>query len=305
MMTKFSILVLVLFFSHFSNAQLLNGAPEPVFPSLPFDLKGAVNNNYKLVSVVYETYIKTEGDESGFPWKNQVMNYQQARYTIRDNKLEAASFYDTLNRKIYAYECSYIDGLLSAVEYFSFDSMLVAKSNYVFNYAYRDTFPFQKVLMLNEDKKFRLLYDYEHDKDARLIRLNVTAHGEPLKEASIKLAEDELTLLLVAYSGDSKTKRYYKNMHDLHLSEKTLYNEKGLPINTKIRDGDNKLLTDIIYIYEGEVLVKEKHTKYENKVTIGEKQIFYVYESNGLMSKIIEEDGDTQQIVNLLYQEEY
>jgi hypothetical protein len=135
MMTKFSILVLVLFFSHFCSAQLLNGAPEPVFPSLPFDLKGAVNNNYKLVSVVYETYIKTEGDESGFPWKNQVMNYQQARYTIRDNKLEAASFYDTLNRKIYAYECSYIDGLLSAVEYFSFDSMLVAKSNYVFNYA--------------------------------------------------------------------------------------------------------------------------------------------------------------------------
>jgi hypothetical protein len=158
--------------------------------------------------------------------------------------------------------------------------------------------------MFNDDKSFRLHYDYLHE-EGKLLRLKVTAHGVPKKENSIKLAEDEMTLLLVAHSGDAKTERYYKNMHELLKSERIQYNEKGFPINKKIRDGDNKLLMDIIYIYEDETLVKEKHTKYENKSPVSEKLIFYVYESNGLLSKIIAEEGDTQRIVNLLYQEEY
>ena len=301
---KIKITILFVFLPLFCFAQLQNGRTESMFPALPFNLKEVVKNNYRTISLVYEEYKKNDGDESGFPWSNQQISYQKARFMIQSNVMNKISYYDTLNNKISSLEYSYTDSLLSAVEFFEYDSLQQPFSTYAYNYAYRDSFPFQKVLMFNNDKRFRLLYDYLYDEKGRLVRLNVTAHGEPKKDASIKLAEEEMTLMLKAYSGDSKTERYYKNMHELLWSERTQYNEKGLPINKKTRDGDNKLLSDVIYVYENEVLVKEKHTTFLNKEPLSEKLIFYIYEENGLISKILEEEGDTQRVVNLLYMEE-
>jgi hypothetical protein len=301
---KTKIIILTVFLPLFCFAQLENAKPEPMFPSLPFDLKIASENNYRLVSLVYEEYKKAEGDESGFPWSNQLMSFQKARYSIFDKAITNISFYDSLNNKIRSCEYSYIDNDLSVIDFFDYDSIQEPKLKYAFNFAYRDSLPFQKVLMFHEDKRFRLLYDYLYDEKGRLVRLNVTAHGEPQKEYTLGLAEEEMILLLIAYSGDSKTERYYKNMHELLWSERTQYNERGLPINKKIRDGDHKLLTDIIYIYEDEVLVKEKHTSFVNKEAQGEKLIYYVYETKGLISRILEEEGDTQRIMHLMYMED-
>jgi len=298
---KINIAIIIVLLPIFCFGQLQNGKPEPMFPALPFDLKEAVNNNFRVVSMVYEEYKKSEGDESGFPWSNQQFSYQKARFTIQNKAINTISYYDTLNNKISSFEYSYIDGLVTGIEFFEYDSLMKPIVTHAYNYAYRDSLPFQKVLMFNTDKRFRLLYDYLCDDKGRLIRLNVTPHGEPKKESSIKLAEEEMVLMLTAYSGDSKTERYYKNMHELVRSERTQYNEKGLAINKKTRDGDNKLISEIIYVYEDEVLVKEKHTSYLNKEVQNEKLIFYIYEENGLISKILEEEGDIQRIVNLLY----
>ena len=301
---KIKIIILFVFLPLFCFAQLQNGTPEPMYPTLPFNLKEAFNHNYRTVSMVYEVYKKTDADESGFPWSNKQSSFQKARFVIQSKELNKITYYDTLNNKLSSLEYSYIDGLLSAIEFFEYDSIQQPVSTHAYNYAYRDSFPFQKVLMFNNDKRFRLLYDYLYDEKGRLVRLNVTAHGEPKKDASIKLAEEEITLMLTAYSGDSKTERYYKNMHELLWSERTQYNEKGLAINKKTRDGDNKLLSDIIYVYEDAVLVKEKHSSYLNKEAMNEKLIFYIYEENGLISKILEEEGDTQRVLNFFYMEE-
>jgi len=275
-----------------------------MFPALPFDLKEAVNNNFRIVSLVYEEYSKSEGDESGFPWSNQQISYQKARFSIQSKTINNISYYDTLNNKISSLEFAHINGLVSGIEFFEYDSLQQPITKYTYNYAYRDSLPMQKVLIFNTDKRFRLLYDYLYDDKGRLVRLNVTPHGEPRKESSVNLAEEELILMLTAYSGDSKTERYYKNMHELLWSERTQYNEKGLAINKKTRDGDNKLISDVVYVYEDEVLVKEKHTIFLNKEIQNEKLIYYIYEENGLISKILEEEGNTQRVMNLLYLEE-
>ena len=60
-----------------------------------------------------------------------------------------------------------------------------------------------------------------------------------------------------------------------------------------------------IYIYEDELLVQENHTKYEDKQPFIDKTIYYRYNPNGLLDKIITEKGELQTISSFQYFEEY
>ena len=155
MNTRIISTILVFFFPIFCFAQMEFVETVPLYPTLPFNLKETIKNNFKLVSVVHDVYQKSEGDESGFTWSNQVSSYQYARYIIKDKTLFNASFYDTENDKISSNEYHYIDGLISAIEFSSYDSLQEGKVKYAFHYAYRDSLPYQKVLMFNDDKSFR------------------------------------------------------------------------------------------------------------------------------------------------------
>lgn len=303
--TVFKIPFLCFLFSNFCMAQFQKALYHEVYPQLPFNVKEVIKYNYQLVAVWHDEYSRTEADESGLTWANQTLSYQRERHLLPAGTFERSAYYTPNNEKLYAYQYNYINNRISAVDEIVFDSLQEEIILFSHVYTYKDTIPFQKVKMFNADKGFRLLYDYLFDKEGRLIRLNITAHGEPKKDASIPIAEKDMMLVLTAYSGDSKTERFYKNMHDLQGSERTQYNENGLLINKKIKDGENKLLLDIIYIYEDDVLMKENHTRYEDKQPFEDKVIYYIYNPNGLLDRILEEKGDLQTVTSFQYFEDY
>lgn len=286
-------------------AQQIDKDDYEVFPTLKFDYKEVAKNNFQLVSVWFDENKKSETDESGIPWSEQLISYQRERHILPAGQLDRSAYYNDKNEKLSAHQYYYIGDKISAIDEIGFDTLQNEIISYSFNFAYKDSFPYQKVKLFKNDKGFRLLYDYLYDKDGKMVRLNVTAHGEPKKEESLKMAEDKLMLLLVAHSKDSKTARFYKNMHDLQLSERIQYNEKGLPINMKLRDGENALLLDRTYVYEDEKLVKEIHTKYKEKSPVAEKLVYYTYHANGLIDRIIEEEGSVQYVWSFQYFEEY
>jgi hypothetical protein len=276
-----------------------------VFPELPFSTEAVGKLNYQLVTVWHEEYKKSEGDEPGLPWANQTFMYQRERYLMPGGILDRSSVYTQENEKLSALQYYYIGKNVSAIDIIRFDTLMNEIIDNSYNFAYKDTIPYQKVKLFHRDKSFRLLYDFMFDKENRLIRLNITAHGEPKKVETLEMAEEDMLMVLIAYSGDSKTKRFYKNMHDLQRSERTQYNDKGLPISTKIKDGENQLIAEVIYIYEDELLVQENHTKYEDKQPFIDKTIYYRYNPNGLLDKIITEKGELQTISSFQYFEEY
>ncbi len=287
-------------YSQFSNAPFYEAYPE-----LPFNLKDVVKNNYQLVAIWHDEYTRSEGDESGIPWANQTISYQKEKHMLQGRFMDRSVFIDSLGNRYSAFQYYYSGKLISAIDELEFDSLQNEIISYSYHYAYKDTIPFQRVKLFNNDKSFRLLFDYMFDKENRLLRTNVTAHGEPLKEESIKKAEKEMDLLLVAHNKDSRTERHYKEMHDLQFSERIQFNEKGLPINKKIKGGKNELIKEIIYVYEDEILSKEIHTRYENKQPYDDKIIYYTFLPNGLPDRIITEKGDYQTVLNYQYYEEY
>lgn len=286
-------------------AQIQRAAYSEVYPELPFSVSQLNKFNYQKVVVWYDEFTKGENDESGMPWSNMVKSYQRERHIMPGGQLERSGYYTPENLKLSAFQYYYIGNKISVIDQIGFDSLQNDVVLYSYQFAYKDTIPFQKVKLHSKDKQFRMLYDYLYDAEGRLIREQVTTHGKAKKLETVLGVEDDNVMVLTAYNGDTKTKRFYKNMHDLQKTERIQYNENGQPINTKIKDGQNKLIADIVYSYEGEILVKETHTTNDGTQLVDDKIVHYRYNADGLLEQIITEKGELQTIVSFQYSEDY
>ncbi len=285
-------------------------SPDPyaeVYPKREFSICDIKEKGYQKVVIWYNEYSRGEKDESGMTWSNYINSYQHQKHVFPAGQLELSTYYYPDGNKIKSYQYYYIGRLISVVDELSFDSMQEESVKFSYQYAYKDTVPFEMVKIYPEDKGFRIMHDYLFDKEGRLIREKVTAHGQLKRLQTLSDEELEISnsMVLAAYQGDSKTLRFYKDQHSLFRTERTQYSEEGLLINTRIKDGEHRLIADIGYSYEGESLVKETHTSFDGTQMVSDKIIHYRYNDEGLLEQKIIEKGEQQIIFSYQYSIDY
>ena len=296
---------LLLLIGPFSYAQFVKDPYAEVYPERDFSIQQIKEKGFQKVVVWYNEYGREEGDEDGMQWSNYIGGYQCQKHVFPDGRLELSTYYYPTGYKEKAYQYYYLGKKVSAIDQLSFDSLQNEKVKYSYNFVYKDTIPFQKVKLHGNDKQFRIMYDYLFDKEGQLVRLQITPHGQAKKMETLVELEQDNMMILVSYSKDAKTIRYYRDLHDLIRSERTQFTEDGKAINTRIKDGDNLLVADIGYAYEGEFLIKETHTVHDGTQLVEDKVIHYRYNGDGLMEQKIIEKGDQQIIFGYQYSEDY
>ena len=302
----FRILSLLLFAIVFNlQAQIVKPLYHEVYPELLFSEEQIKKSGYQKVLIWYDEYLKSTEDQPGFLWTNRIKTYQWQRHNLPGGKIENSITYNDKNDRISAINYYYQNDLIAAVDDISYDSTLKEKVISSSFYTYKDSVPFQKVKIFNQDKGYRLLYDYIFDTDGRLIRSQVKPEGRPQKAETIIEASKSLNMILADYKKDTKTLRYYKNMHELTRTEKTQYNDKGFPINTKTLNDQQQMIKDVLYSYEGDQFVKETHLKYENGQEEVEKIVYIRYNLDGIMEQLVTEIGNKQIVLTLQYYTEY
>ena len=302
----FRILSLLLFTGVISlQAQIVKPQYHEVYPALLFSEEQIKKSGYQKVLIWYDEYLKGPEDQAGFLWNNRIKTYQFQRHNLPGGRIENSITYNEQNDRISAINYYYQEDLIAAIDEISYDSSLKEKIISSSFYTYKDSIPFQKVKTFNQDKGYRLLYDYIFDENGRLLRLQVKPDGRPQKIETILEASNSLIMILADYKKDTKILRYYKNMHELLRTERTQYNEKGFPINTKTLNEKQEMIRDVLYAYEGDQFVKETHLKYVNGQAEVEKTVYIRYNLDGIMEQLVTEIGNKQIVLTLQYYKEY
>lgn len=296
---------LSIFLGQTSYAQFVQDPYAEVFPERDFSIRQIKEKGYQKVVVWYNEYSRGEDDEAGMQWSNFIGSYQCQKHIFPAGRLELSTYYLPTGYKEKAYQYYYIGKNVSVIDELAFDSLQEEQMKYSFTFAYKDTIPFQKVKMHAKDKQFRIMHDYLFDKDGRLVREQITPHGQAKKMETLVELEQDNMMVLTAYSKDAKTIRYYRDLHSLIRSERTQFTEEGRAINTRIKDGENLLVADVGYAYEGEFLVKETYTVHDGVQLVADKVIHYRYNEDGLLEQKIIEKGDQQIIFGYQYSEDY
>jgi hypothetical protein len=157
----------------------------------------------------------------------------------------------------------------------------------------------------DRDLFYQVAQDPNINNEDCIFRSEDPAFGRPQKAETIIEAGKSLNMILADYKKDTKILRYYKNMHELFRTEKTQYNDKGFPINTKTLNDQQQMIKDVLYSYEGDQFVKETHLKYENGQAEVEKIVYIRYNLDGIMEQLVTEIGNKQIVLTLQYYTEY
>jgi len=234
-----------------------------VYPEMPFDLaQVAAPGNTKAV-VWKSMYKQAEGDEPGFTWSTPLEeSYRYQRYVFPDGKMEMATTYIPNGDKLWSMEYFYRQGLLSAIERLSFDTLQESKMeyNYIYHYTAEDI-PFQCVKTFGyPNKNLRLLNQFVIDSLNRVVRNKTTVVGfSPHMDSLVGLKDKETKLTLRTYGDSTFAYRVYKNLHTVLKDETTFYNDQKQAIRTEVRSSAGKILVTIYYEYEGDRVVKKVH----------------------------------------------
>ena len=137
-----------------------------IYPALPFEIQKASALGYNKCTVWEGIYRKTESDQSGYIWSTiEQESHQSKKFVFFEGVLDIVSNYAPSGDKVWTMEYFYKQGLLSAIERLSYDSLQESSLEYAYAYLYRfDSIPFQRVKMFGfPNKKLRLLEEFDFD----------------------------------------------------------------------------------------------------------------------------------------------
>jgi hypothetical protein len=179
--------------------------------------------------------------------------------------LDIVSRYASSGDKIWSMEYFYKQGLLSAIEQLTYDSLQDASVEYAYAYLYSyDSIPFQRVKMFGfPNQKLRLLEEFEFDTQRRLVRCKSTVSGlGPHMDSLVGLLSGEQLLSLHEYDSQYIANRRYKNLYVILKDEKSYLNDQGQIFKTVYRNAKGRRITFVEYFYEDTVLSSKRHWKF-------------------------------------------
>ena len=288
-----------------------------VYPERPFSVLKASEEGYTMTIISSETHRRLPEDESGLPWSGTGQsNYQKLSYKYMDGNLQEEIHTLPDNRRQKHLEYHYRDGLISVIDEYFYewrkppgkeDSTWSGELLYSYRYLYKnDGRPFDKLLVVNrKPQPLRILHSFEFDSLGRLIQQRMTHPGvkSTKDDWEIKASNE---LIINEYEGDSRYRRHYVDMHEMHETEETLYNEEGLPIQTRyyaLRDKKRVQTGSITYTYSGKTLEKSEYALADPQTkewrTVEKR--YYTYRAEGLPERILIEEEGMQEILYFMY----
>lgn len=288
-----------------------------IYPERPFSALKASEEGYTYTFVNAERKRRKEGDESGLPWSGELQsNYQKAKYQYEDGNLMMETHLREDGRRTRYLEYGYLDGLLSGIDEFHYemrmppgekDSLWEGELLYSYRYLYRNNKqPFDKLIIVNQKPQpLRILHSYDFDTLGRLVHERIEHQGAKSRNGNWELMPSK-ELVLTEYEEDARYRRYYSDMHKMHDSEESLYNEEGQVLVTKFYTlrNERRVQTGFItYNYSDKQLFKSERTiidpeTRENKIV---ETCYYSYHAYGLPERILREEGDEQEILYFMY----
>lgn len=307
------------------------------YPGQPlFSLVKASELGKNKASVWVDHYKRGEHDESGLQWSEALgLSYQKELYIFFDGDLQSAIWYDSTEQARQKWQYHYKQGLVSAVEYSDYawikdrrtqDSAWGPVLQYIWAYTYQQgRRPFQRVQVWEGCGNCRVLHDYLWDSLGRIKRERQSASGFPSKGLSVEqpkakkkdgalpVVEQKIPpapperMILTEYDESSIYRRTYLGLHELERSEEWVLGEDGQPLVKKIfiwKDEKKSLWESVNYTYSDGRLVKEEYNAWveEGKWGIAKRR-YYEYSEEGLLAKLLVEEGDLQRIYNFTYTE--
>jgi hypothetical protein len=261
---KIACCCLLIVISSYLPAQMLQF--PAVYPALPFNLEKAKKLGYNKCTVWKGKNSKTAGDESGTIWSSILQeSHQFQKYVFPEGILDIVSRYASSGDKIWSMEYFYKQGLLSAIEQLTYDSLQDASVEYAYAYLYSyDSIPFQRVKMFGfPNQKLRLLEEFEFDTQRRLVRCKSTVSGlGPHMDSLVGLLSGEQLLSLHEYDSQYIANRRYKNLYVILKDEKSYLNDQGQIFKTVYRNAKGRRITFVEYFYEDTVLSSKRHWKF-------------------------------------------
>lgn len=279
-----------------------------IFPWLPFDRALATEKGYSKTSVQVAFYSKGETDESGYTWSIQrAEGYQCAKYSYFNGQMEFETRYKPDGDKLVSWQYHYRQGLLSAIDEFSFDSTQAPVLQYTYVYYYdAQSNPFQKVVQFQKERNFRLLYDYTFDAQRRPVRERITAAGKMEKWNTVAsfLPGRTEQITLVEYRDDVQTLRVYENLHAIVETYILQYDlTTKLPQRLEFQDRSRQVvwMADLDYDAERRISKETHYHPTEDTERKPFRIVHYFYDGDGLLERRVEEEGTEQTIYSYFY----
>lgn len=288
------------------QAQNLIDKYAEIYPKREFTIQQIKDQGYQKVVVWQSEYTKGPDDESGMTWSNMEKNFQAQKHVFPDGQFKWSTYYreDMSKEKMYKYY--YKGKQIAAIDELEFDSLQDESVRFTYKYAYRGEVPVEKVQLYPKDPNFRVMYAYSFDTTGRMLRKQITGHGQIKRFNSLLDLEEDPHLVLISYTDKATTYRTYRNRHDIIESRRTQFNEDGQLLNTRVKGPEHQVLKDIGYTYSNGQLTKEVHSVLNDEGVLTEDTIiYYLYNDRGLIDQKIIEQGKKQLIFSYQYSEEY
>jgi hypothetical protein len=278
-----------------------------IYNNLNVDIQPIIQAQYNRVTQWYETYQKSETDESGLVWSVPVLSYQACVLQINQMGLENITYYDAENNRLRRLDFYYIDGLVSAVDEFKFDKE--QKEQLLFTDAYfyeANGKPAQKTRKFNREPNLREMVTYRFNEENQLNYQKTEYVGKATRAQTISLIETGKQLLNWEYGNTTRRTIYQNHSELIELYEYQIeanlikivkcygYNHQLISINECFYKSD-KLQHISSKLSQAATISKDNLTQAANIET------YFFYDEDGFLQRIMVEQGDFQEVFNYSY----
>lgn len=226
---KLRILILFFFSNHFVFGQVSHF--KDAYPALPFDLAKARELGYINCFVWKGVNRYADGDHSGEIWSTtEIPSYQYESYMFISHELDEYKLYDTKGDKMISAEYFYREGLLSAIEYLSYDSLQNKSLDHSIAYFYqKDSTPLQSVTTYPfPNNRLRYLQVFRIDSSDRVRRIKSSLAGYSKDSVSINgLRIGDQKLKVFRYNDSIQKVIEYKDLYNIEIEKTTYLTDDG------------------------------------------------------------------------------
>jgi hypothetical protein len=294
------------------SPNLFPAIPKPnefafAYPSFGVDVQAAVQKEYTRLTQWYETYNKGETDESGTIWSQPIASYQAAVLQLNAKGVENATYYDPENNRLLRFDYYYINGLLSAIDEFKFDKEQKEQLIFTDVYFYEaDGRPAQRTRQFAKDKGLREMVTYRLDAENKLQKQKTEYSGKATKAQTISLIETGKQLISWEYGSTTRRSVFQNGNELIEMHEYQMQN--NLPQTIRRYGRNYAVISESQCHYDGDKLQRIS-TQLSHAATISKDnpnfspriETFFFYNEEGLLERIIVEQGDLQEVFNYSY----
>lgn len=251
---KLRILILLVFSNYFVSGQISQF--KDAYPALPFDLAKARKLGYINCFVWKGVNRYANGDQSGEIWSaTEIPSYQYESFMFISHEMDEYKLYDTRGDKLISAEYFYREGLLSAIEYLSYDSLQNKSLDHSIAYFYqKDSTPLQSVTTYPfPNDRLRYLQVFRIDTNDRVRKIKSSLAGyskDSLRMNGLRIGDQKLKVF--SYNDTIQKVIDYKDLYNIEIEKTTYLTGDGQLLFETLKNASGNFIELSQFVYEEE-----------------------------------------------------